>query len=303
MATRVVIPIPQPEAQQLAFEITFDGREGLPVFHAESTEAHIVAFRKVNEGIDEHFWSQGAIVASLEKLDKKHGEKGKAVEDMAKAVELSASYLRQLGRTWRTFQNVSRETNLSFSHHKTACRHPQPSEALAVAKANGMSNRDLEAWVSEQALRRATKATQKARRAVRNSWREHLLHMDQIIADDFIKNSPNQAYARRVCGEWRVEIADELKQLEFTENRELVINAIDERGAEDERAIRQATGIERTEVTKIVGRLVAENLYEWIPKGGKGDDQRGSPSMILHKVGQVDGGAYTDSRPVSQYAN
>jgi hypothetical protein len=285
--------------QDLAFEFV-EGKNGLLEFHAESTEAHIAAFRKVDEGIDDHFWSQGAVVASL---TKKHGEKGEAMDQMASAVDLSPNYLRKLARTYRTFQFVPRDTSLSFSHHKAACRHTQPSEALAVAKANGMSKNDLEAWVSEQSLRRATKATQKAKRAVRNDWREHLLHMDQIISEDFIKLSPNQGRARRVCGGWREEIADELKQLAFTENRELVINAIDERGAGDEKAIRQTTGIEKSTVTKIVGKLVAENLYEWIPRGGKGDDQRGSPSMILHRVGTPDGGAYSISRPETEYAH
>lgn len=304
MATRMVIPIPEQEVQpnetDLAFEFVYDRPDGLVEFHGESTTAHIAAFRKVNQGIDEHFWSQSAVVASL---TKKYGDKGEAIEEMAEAVELSEGYLRQMARTYRTFQYVSRDTSLSFSHHKAACRHTKPEDALAVAKAQGMSCRTLEAWVSEQALRRATKATQKAKRAVRNDFREHLLHMDQVIAEDFIKLCPNQEYARRVCGEWRVEIADELKQLEFTENRELIINAIDERGAEDLKAIRHATGIDTKIVSLVVGQLVAENLYEWINKGGKGDDQRGSPAKILHKVGELDGSAFNVARPESRWAN
>lgn len=302
MATRMVIPIPQPEAQpdaNLAFEFV-DRPDGLVEFHGEGTAAHIAAFRKVNEGIDESFWAQSAVAASL---TKKYGERGEAIEEMSKAVELSQGYLRQMSRTYRTFQYVSRDTSLSFSHHKAACRHPRPEEALAVAKAQGMSKNQVDAWVSEQSLRRATKATQKAKRAVRNDFREHLLHMDQVIVDDFIKLCPNQEYARRVCGEWRVEIADELKQLQFTEDRELIIHAIDERGAEDMKAIRQATGIDTKLVSIIVGQLVAENLYEWINKGGKKDDQRGSPAKILHRVGDVDGGAFNVARPESPWAH
>ena len=282
--SRIDIPIPQPEPEKqpdLAFEFV-EGKNGLLEFHADSTEAHIVAFRKVNEGIDDHFWTQGAIVASL---TKKHGEKGEELEKMAEAVELSAGYLRQIARTWRTFQFVSRDTSLSFSHHKAACRHPNAAEALAVAKANGFSKEQLNAWVSKQAELRANRATRKARSAARSSWRDHLLHMDQVIAEDFIKNSPNQEYARRVCGEWRQELADELKQLEFTEHRELIMNAIDERGAEDRKAIKGATGLDYKEIDCIVACLLSENLYEWIPKGGKKDDQRGQPSMYLHRVG------------------
>lgn len=282
--TRIEVPIPphQPEPEpDLAFEF-MEGANGLLEFKAESLEAHVAAFRKVNEGIDDHFWTQGAIAASL---TKKHGEKGAAIDKMAEAVELSANHLRKLARTWRTFNFVPRDPSLNFSIHKAACRHPNPAEAMAVAKAQGMSHHALQAWISEQALRRADRATRKARSAARSSWRDHLLHMDQVIAEDFMKNSPNQEYARRVCGEWRQEIADELSQLEFTEHRELVMNAIDERGAEDRKAIRGATGLEYEEIDNIIACLLSENLYEWIAKGGKKDDQRGQPSMYLHKVG------------------
>jgi hypothetical protein len=281
--SRIEIPIPQPPDPEpdLAFEFV-DGKNGLLEFHAESTEAHIAAFRKVDEGIDDHFWSQGAIVASL---TKKHGEKGEALDQMAAAVDLSANHLRKMARTWRTFQFVPRDPSLNFTVHKAACRHPNPGEALSVAKARGMSKDDLNKWISEQALRRADRATRKARSAARTDWRDHLLHMDKIIADDFIQLSPNKEFARRVCGGWREEIADELKQLEFTEHRELVMNSIDERGAEDRKAIKHFTGLDYKDIDSIIACLLSENLYEWLKKGGKKDDQRGQPSMYLHKVG------------------
>lgn len=300
--SRIVVPIPQEEElRQPKFAFT-ERPDGLPVVEAETTADHIAAFRNVTEELDDHYWAQAAVAASLSKKYG-NGEYGKGeMNKLADAVELTANYLFRMARTYRTFtESFPRERKLYFKHHVIAAGHARPDEALSVAVERGMSCGALEAWVSEQSLRRANKATKKAIRAVRNDWREHLLHMDQLIVEDFIRNSPNQEYARRVCGEWRVEIADELKQLEFTENRELVINAIDERGAEDAKAIRQATGVEREEVNRIIGCLVAENLYEWIPKGGKGDDQRGSPAMILHKVGDLDGGAYTEARPEHQY--
>lgn len=289
--SRIEIPIPQREPEpaeaqpDLAFEFV-EGKNGLLEFKAESTEAHIVAFRKVNEGIDDHFWSQGAIVASL---TKKHGEKGEAIDKMASAVELSANHLRKLARTWRTFQFVPRDPSLNFTIHKAACRHPNPAEAMAVAKSQGMSHHTLNKWISEQALRRADRATRKARSAARSAWRDHLLHMDNVIANDFIKNSPNQEYARRVCAEWRVEIADELKDLELAELREKVIAAIDDRGAENVKAIKKATGIDTGKVEAIVSQLEEENLYEWVRKHPLG---RGQPEMILHKVGEPIGGTY-----------
>src|SRR5690349_2188069 len=99
--TRIEVPIPEREPEpepepepDLAFEFV-EGKNGLLEFHAESTEAHIAAFRKVDEGINDHFWTQGAIVASL---TKKHGEKGEAIDKMAKAVDLAPGYLRQMAR-------------------------------------------------------------------------------------------------------------------------------------------------------------------------------------------------------------
>jgi predicted HTH transcriptional regulator len=73
--------------------------------------------------------------------------------------------------------------------------------------------------------------------------------------------------------------------LQFTENRELVMNAIDERGAEDEKAIRKATGLDAKTIERVIADLVEENLYEWVSKGGKKDDERGTRSQYLHKVG------------------
>lgn len=285
--SRIEIPIPQRPDPKPEFEFV-EAKNGLLEFRAETTEAHIIAFRKVNEGIDDHYWSQGAIVASL---TKKHGEKGEELDKMATAVELSANHLRKLARTWRTFQFVPRDPLLNFSIHKAACRHTNPSEAMAVARAQGMSHHALQKWISEQALRRADRATRKARSAARNDWRDHLLHMDKIIADDFIKNSPNQEYAKRVCGEWRVEIADELKDLELAELRERVVSAIDDRGAENLKAIRKATGIDGGKIGAIVSQLVEENLYEWIRKHPLG---RGQPELILHKVGEPIGGYYNE---------
>ena len=301
--TRIEIPIPQ--QQDLAFEFVA-GKNGLLEFHGESIEAHVAAFRFVDKGVDDHYWSEAAIAASLSKKYGK-GEYGdEKMKAFGEAVDRSVGYLRQIARTYRTFtvnQNVSRDNDLSFNIHRIACLHPSPVDALAQAKAHGMTCRALEVWISEQSLRRASKATRKAHGAARSSWRDHLLHMDKVIVEDFIQNSPNKEFARRVCADWRQEIADELKQLEISENRELVIDAIDNRGAEDLKAIQRSTGIKKEHVGWLVGRLVAENLYEWIPKGGKGDEQRGSPSMILHKVGERDGGAYNVTRTENQYAH
>lgn len=309
MATRMIIPIPeqiQPEQPDLAFEIVDREKDGLPEFRVMESdpqsqmEAHVIAFRKVDGTAEDCQWAMAAVAASFTRSYGK-GE----VKDFAEAIKRSPSRVWHIARTYRTFSvgNCSREQNLSFKHHEIAASHVRPQEALEVAKAQDMACLALQAWVSEQSLKRASKATQKAKRAVRNDFKEHLLHMDAVIREDFIKLSPNQDYARRVCSEWLVEIADEIRQIGLVESRERVVDAIDERGAEDEKAIRKLTGLPSGDVTRIVGQLIAEGLYELINKGGKTDVASGSPSKILHKVGDLDGTAFNLPRTETNYAH
>jgi hypothetical protein len=305
----MIIPIPetpQSEPPDLAFEFVDREKDGLPEFKAleddpqAQMEAHIIAFRKVDDKAEDCQWAMAAVAASFTRSYGK-GE----VKEFAEAIKRSPSRVWHIARTYRTFTvgNCSREQNLSFKHHEIAASHTRPQEALEVAKAQDMACLALQAWVSEQSLKRASKAMQKAKRAVRNDFKEHLLHMDAVIREDFIKLSPNQAYAKRVCSEWLVEIADEIRQIGFAENRERVIDAIDERGGEDEKAIRKLTGLPAGDVTRIVGQLIAEGLYEMNNKGGKTDVASGSPSKILHKVGTSDGGAFNVHRTETRYAH
>lgn len=295
MVTRLEIPIPHREP---VFQF-IERPDGLLDFKADEPGAYVVAFRKVDGQADGCLWTMASIAASFTTTYGK-----REVEAFAIEVKRSPSRVWHLARTYRTFtvsENCSREQNLSFKHHEIAAAHPNPMQALEVARSGDMNAAMLQAWVTEQSLRRATKAVRNAKRAVRNDFKEHLLHMDQVIREDFIALSPNQEYAKRVCGDWLRELADELRQIGLTENRERVLDAIDERGAENEKAIQQFTGIPKNEVFRIVQQLICEGLYEWIPRGGKGDDQRGSPSMILHKVGELDGGAYSIARVKNQY--
>jgi len=298
VGTRIEIPIPQPEQPELAFEFV-DGKDGLLEFQAESLEAHIAAFRAVNSGIDDHYWSQAAVAASV---SKKYGQG--EMEKMAEAVERSPSYLRQIARTYRTFtENFSREKDLSFNHHRIACYHPNPTAALTVAKEQGMSCRALETWVSEQGAKRAKRATSKAKQQVKSDFLVHLEHVEQVIEDDFLVNCPIRDFANRVYKEWLSQIKFELRQMLRGANQEKIRAAINDEGAATLKQIKELTGLALSDVEAAVGQMVAQNEYEWIKKSGKMDDQRGTAEMILHKVGEPDGGAYNVARPVNQYAH
>lgn len=302
--SRIEIPIPQTE--QVTFEF-IERPDGLVEFKGESTEAHIAAFRAVNDGMDDHYWAQAAVAASLSKKYGTGKYDDKEMEKMADAVELSVNYLQQIARTYRTFsQYVTRDTNLKFNHHRIACRYKKPEEALAAAREGGMSCRQLEEWIAAKNQNNAKKITRKRKEeAARTPFLEHLEHVESVIESDFIPNCPSSDFARRVYSEWLSEIKFELRQLNRKANEDLIRAAVEDDGAATLAEIRKATTLSIADIEAVVGAWVAKNEYEWIPRGGSGklDDSRGQQSLMLHKVGTADGGAYSPARPVNQYSH
>lgn len=301
--TRIEIPIPEHQPD-LAFEFV-EREDGLVEFHGESTEAHIAAFRAVNSGIDDHYWSQAAVAASLSKKYGKAKYGDEQMEELAQAVELSVNYLQQIARTYRTFsQFVSRDTNLSFNHHRIAARYKNPEEALAQARANGMSCRSLEEWITEQHAKSAKRITRKAKHSVKTEFLEHLEHVESVIEDDFIANCPSKDFARRVYAQsWLTEIKFELRQFNRQANEEMIRAAIEDDGACTIKEIRSATDLPESDIDAVVGAFIATGEYEWIPKRGEPDDARGGHLMMLHKVGTNDGGACNVPRAQNSYTN
>lgn len=287
--SRIEIPIPQPEQEpDRAPEFKFVQRlDGLVEVEAETIQDHIAAFRAVTSEMDDHYWAQAAVAASVSKKYGKGEYADKQMEKLAEAAELSVSYLRKIARTYRTFtQSFPRETNLHFSHHRAACDFTNPSEALAVAVERGLSCRALEEWVSEQNKKNAKKKTRKAQQAVQTEFLTHLEHVESIIEDDFIKNCPIKDFARRVYEKgWLQEIKFELRQYNRKLNEDLIRAAIDDDGARTLQEIKEVTTLALSDVESIVGQFVALGEYEWVKKGGKPDEARGDRGLILHKVG------------------
>lgn len=301
--TRIEIPIPE-QQPDLAFEFV-EREDGLMEFHGESTEAHIAAFRAVNSGIDDHYWSQAAVAASLSTKYGKAKYGDEQMEELAQAVELSVNYLQQIARTYRTFsQFLSRDTNLSFNHHRIAAAYKKPEAALIHARENGLSCRGLEQWISEQRSKDADRITRKAKRAVKTEFLEHLEHVESVIEDDFIKNCPSKDFAQRVYAKgWLAEIKFELRQFNRQANEEIIRAAIEDDGACTLKEIKQATELPMSDVEGFVAVLVAQGEYEWIDKRGEGEDTRGSHQKMLHKVGTNDGGACNVPRAQNSYTN
>jgi len=292
-ATRIEVPIPQPDPDpDRPPEFKFIQRlDGLVEVEAETIEDHIAAFRAVTSEMDDHYWAQASVAASVSKKYGKGEYADQQMEKLASAAELSVGYLRKIARTYRTFtQSFPRETDLYFSHHRAACDYANPSEALAVAREQGMSIRALEEWISEQNKKKAKKKTRKAQRAAQTDFLLHLEHVESVIEDDFMKNCPIRDFARRVYEKgWLSEIKFELRQFNRQLNVDLIRGAIDDDGARTLQEIKEATTLAMSDVESIVGQLVATNEYEWVKKGGKPDEARGDRGIILHKVGTAVG--------------
>lgn len=301
--TRIEIPIPQPKTKQASFKF-FERPDGLYGVVAETTEDHIAAFRNVTEELDEHYWSQGAVAASL---SKKYGtgEYGKGeMEKLAQAVELSAGYLFKIARTYHTFtEYYPRVQNLYFKHHVLACAYKNPTKALTVALEQGMSCSGLSEWISTENAKDAQKITRRRKKQVTTDFLDHLEHVETIIEEDFIANCPSRDFATRVYKEWLAQIKFELRQLLRGANHDKIRAAIEDEGAQTCRQIKDLTGLALCDVEGAVGQMVANGEYEWINRGGKKEDQRGSPEQILHKVGEPDGAAFSEARSVNQYTH
>lgn len=304
MATRIVIPIPQPEDDLQQPKFQFTEKDGVVAVIAETTADHIAAFRNVTDELDEHYWAQAAVAASLsKKFSDKEVEK-KAIDQLAAAVELSPSYLRQIARTYRTFtESFSREKNLYFNHHRIAAYATNPERALSVAVEQGMSCRQLEEWVRDDNKKRAKRITRQRQAKVETDFLVHLEHVETIIEEDFIANCPSKDFAKRIYSDWLSQIKFELRQLLRGANLDKIRAAIEDEGAQTLSQIKSLTGLAMFDVEAAVAQMVAQNEYEWIDRGGKKDDQRGQPEKILHKVGESDGTGFTAARPVNSYAH
>jgi hypothetical protein len=285
--SRIEIPIPQREPEQQTTFKFVQRLDGLVEVEAETIQDHIAAFRAVTSEMDDHYWAQAAVAASVSKKYGKAEHGDKKMEELSQAVELSVSYLRQIARTYRTFTtNFSRHNNLYFSYHRIACDYKNPEEALAVASEQGMSCKALAEWVSDQRKKDAKKKTRKAQKAAQTDFLTHLEHVEAIIEDDFIKNCPIRDFARRVYEKgWLQEIKFELKQFNRKLNEDLVRAAIDDDGARTLQEIKEVTTLAMSDVESLVGQFVALNEYEWLREGGETDMARGGRRMILHKVG------------------
>ena len=288
--SRIEIPIPQePEPEEdRQPEFQFVERiDGLVECHAQTIQDHIAAFRNVTSELDDHYWAQAAVAASA---SKKYGtsEYGKKkMEQLAEAVELSANYLFQMARTYRTFtENFSRDKNLYFKHHVIACRFANPSKALSVAVEKQMSCAAFNEWVSDQNKKRARNVTRKAQQAAQTQFLDHLEHVESIIEDDFMKNCPIKDFARRVYEKgWLSEIKFELRQYNRKLNEDLIRGAIEDDGARTLQEIKEVTTLAMSDVESLVGQLVATNEYEWVREGGETDMARGGRRNILHRIG------------------
>lgn len=258
-------------------------KEGLCEFTGETVQEHIEVWREIDGQVESAQWAMSAIAASL---TTKYGEGD--VKKFAEAVNRTPGYIYKMARTYRFYSDRQKcpqghFSDLTFSHHVRALTHPEPVEALQVAQDQGLSAIGLEEWVTQTAKEGIDKPKPvKPKRE--NDYRVWLERMDISLLKE-VSICPNKEFARRVIGrEWRETIAWELREINRSENRELILAAIED-GAHTEDDLRKVTRLTNSEVSGCVGALVAEGMYEWVREGGETEMARGSRRSILHRVG------------------
>ncbi len=254
---------------------------------AESVQECVAIWRKIDSAADSARWAMAAVAANVV-ASSSYGDN--AIEQFAESVGHKKRYIYRFANThnfWTDRQKCPRGhySDLTFSHHVKAVVHPDPIEAMEYARANGLPAIILEDWISEQA--KASKPKKKEKRRKRsNEFYDFLKRVDGLIVDDFMATCPNAEWGRRVFRGWREDIAWELSQLERTEAKECVVDAIED-GAGTIQEIKSKTGLLVKEIEGVVGGLVAAGEFEWIREGGEPDLSRGTRRSILHRVGEA----------------
>ena len=259
------------------------------------------AWEKMDATMNLGTWGQASIAASITSV---WGES--TVEDFAQMVEKSRGYIYKIARTYKYFTEESpRVHKLTFKHHTLSLSHPEPYEALLHAAENGYSCVRFEEWILNDTYRGIGKPRKKsaAVKIKENNLRTFLEHVEDMIMDDFIGCCPDRSFALRVFGPWQKEVRDENRQLYIEDVRDMVRNAVDERGACTVKEIVKQTGIKQGEIEKAVAWLVGQKEYEWIQKRGETEEARGTHLLMLHRCGASDGAGFTMPRAISNYSN
>lgn len=266
--------------------------DGLWEYHGKTLEDHIAVWRDIDAKVESAQWAMAAIAASLT-IKYGKGQKGQEnVKQFAEAVGRSEGYIWKMARTWIYWTNANcpqgHFEDLTFSHHVRAITHGDPVEAMNVARDRGFSAIGLEEWISDVAVENVDKPKRKASKKEperENEYKVWLERLDSALLKDFIPTCPNKEFARRVLArEWREIITWELREINRSENRDLILAAIEE-GAHTEDDLRKVTRLRSSEISGVIGALVSEGLYEWVREGGETDMARGSRRAILHRVG------------------
>ena len=127
---------------------TYEPATDLPVFQPQSGDdadifdEHVSYWRAHWDDMQDRLWHLAAIAASLE---SRYGES--TVKRFAYEVQCSSSWIYQLARTYRVWQDKQRSQILSFSYHAIAAEASDPVAAIERAELENLSTRQLRAEI------------------------------------------------------------------------------------------------------------------------------------------------------------
>ena len=116
--------------------------DGMPIYLGTTEDQIAEDWDTVYTGFDQNLWELAAIAAKIVTV---YGENN--IGKFAYAHKTSGSWIRQLAKTYRTFENGRRISMLSFYHHLTATNATNPVKAVKVAHDREYSTRELKDWI------------------------------------------------------------------------------------------------------------------------------------------------------------
>lgn len=300
VASSEIYEVPLPDSQQVAFT---PAKDGLPVFHGKTYDDHKEAWVHVTESIGCRQWALGAIAASLV---KKYGDG--AVAQLARDVQISKSWVYDLARTYRAFENSRRVENVSFSHHVAASKSSNPRAAIekAVDSPKGQwSVRQLERFIETglepgetsditasaiaQVALEPSEADVEIRLGEDQGMMAHLLEA-QAVVNALKAKCPLPQFVSDVYDGWTEELAEHLEQFALASLRQRVIHAW-HKGKYKEAEIAIHTRIPTDEIHAVMKAYEREGIFEKV-KRSKTKMAKGTPPWIWHLVGEPLGSDY-----------
>lgn len=262
--------------------------DGLWEFHGTTPEQHLVCWQEIAAEAERDLWQLGAIAASLvTKYDED------TIGTFAHKVRLSPRRVREIGQTYRAFQNGGISPILSFNHHTIAARGKKkgidPVEAIQRAEDKEWNAEELAYFVKfgVEPKPKPKNPKPKPSRALQSVARAALanhIQFDALPALVALQGKcPDTAFSSKFYGNFIAELKEH-RQVLLDEETEHAILAGWELGHKTEAQLAQFTKTDLSEVRRVMLHLEEDGYFVEQPLEWKPDAAKGGRSKIWRRT-------------------